>query len=300
MFKNRLKILLKIAMSNNTQLWQEVIDEANSEELGEIGAKIEQSSQQLSVDYSKIKEGVDSLQNIDEKNKETLKNILTTQNFAQSSFSNNQMISKRAGFFSSLFGIVGKGISVIFNPVIWAIYTIFDIYNNIDQIINIKEELRREFSDIIDADSFYFNPDLIKNLISTNSEDPVKMKKIAKLNNICKKFNEEVIYLIINCVFEIQNIIEAFILYDTLGLSSVVKSILSKCFHVIGLAMLAGGITGLEHKAIEKILEGFEQNKQQIISIAKQKMSQESNQPLASQPNEEEEEEEEEEDIEIE
>lgn len=273
MFNFRLKRLLKIAQTGSAESWREVIDAVNSKDLGEAGQKIAENSGKLTTSLAKIKESVDSIKGMSDEDKKALMDVMSESNpgselTSESNLQSGRYISKRAGILSSLWN-VGKGVfKTIFSPVVMGIYTAYELYENYKEYTSINEELHKEYADIIDVSSFYFNADEIKKLINKHSEDPILLKKVAKLNNVCESYDANVIGTIINILFELDMLLQAFIMFDSAGLSSLIKSLFTVVTSILGLANIAIFVDSFTNTIMPKILAGFEDNKKYIINIA--------------------------------
>jgi hypothetical protein len=192
---------------------------------------------------------------------------------ATSSSNNSHHISKRAGFFSSLFNF-GKGaLSIVFNPFLMGIWSFYTIYEEYGSLTDISKELNNEFSDIIDVSTFYFDPKVIERLIYKNAENPILLKKVAKLNNVCKEYNRKIVTIGASIACAIEEILRILMMVDSGGLSEMLMSFAGKIISALGVLQLGMVFDFFTGSIMSRILEGFDYNKEFLIKISTDNIS---------------------------
>lgn len=280
----KLSKLLKISLETNSAEWSAVISEVESEALPDYPELKQIMEAGMKADELKVKaaEASNVVSGLDQQGLEDLRNAaksgeldaMIAQLQAKSAriSSRQKDISKRAGFFGSMFSIGGRLL-----PVIGLIWSGYYAYHDWLASEAAAATIRSHFGEFGSGDDL-FHPDYISGLIQKNKEDPEKMLSLAKLNKVAKFYKVENIGKWLNGAMALLSVIDTIAVFAPGGAIAVMM----KGFY--GGILVALGIgAGAADAAVEvfgQLTEGFSANSEAIKTIATEKIgSQVSQQP---------------------
>ena len=293
--KRFLKIsrLLKIAQESNNAVWQQIIDEARSEELPVqytgIKAAVDKSAEVARNLLSGIKSAKENVKAnpIPKDTAADLSNLINDHDklkeFAAAANSgtatagtfNNPsfLISKRAGFFGSVWSgvkFLGRGIGAVLHyfPLIGVILAAIEGVKDFNEVQKSSDVIKNNFSGLGDKEKL-FNSEYISSLITKYNNNADKMLEITQLNKVARFYSENFYMVWADVAWFISDLIAILFIcgvaVGTGGIGAVGIFILEGIALALGLGS-ATAVISIEY--FDALLSGFDENKERIVKIA--------------------------------